>query len=151
MKALRNFFMISSVLLAILVLAGGDASAIVQKSLTYSQSQLSFSHIEGYDFVSLPGCIHMGAPGEPSLPVRTLRFAIPRDTRVAGFHITALDSEEVPGTYLIYPVQEPIIFDGSPPPDFVPPDTSIYNSSEPFPGVVLTQLSLFEKIFLVFQ
>ncbi len=137
MRTLRNFLVISSVLLAIFVLAGGDVSATVQKTLTYTLSQLSFSQIEGYDFVSLPSCIHMGTPGEPALPVRTFRFAIPKDTRVAGFNITVLDSEEVEGTYLIYPAQEPIILDGSPLPDFVPPDTAIYNSSEPFPGVTL--------------
>ncbi len=136
MRALRKFFVISSAVLAISVLAGGDASAMLQKSVGYGPSQLSFSQSEGYDVVFLPGCENMGIAGAPSLPVLRMKFVIPRDMKVSGFTITGVDSVEIPGTYNLYPGQPAYPLNFSPPPGFTEPDSEIYSSSEPYPGIL---------------
>lgn len=123
--------------LGLLLLGWVGADALVSKTFSFSTADLSFSQIEGYDLVSLPDCDYMGDVGKPALPVMMLGFAIPTNNRVTGFTISGEETEEVSGSYLIFPAQELARTDGSPPPDFAPPDPSVYESSDPFPGILV--------------
>lgn len=121
----------------LLLLGWVEADALVSETFSFSTSDLSFSQIQGYDLVSLPGCMYMRDVGKPALPVMMYHFAIPTNNTVTGFTISGEETEEVSGSYLIYPAQELGPLDFSPPPEFAPPDPSVYESSQPFPGILV--------------
>ncbi len=64
--------------------------------MNFTTSQLDFSTINGYDFVSMPNTLFMMSPGYPSLPRKTLIFAIPAGSRVEAVEASVSDSTTVP-------------------------------------------------------
>ncbi len=113
----------------------GEGWGSLSKSMSFPPEGLTFSQENGYDVVSLKGCeFSTDSIGGPELPARIVSFVIPQDTRVDSVRILYSDSSELPGKYWIYPLQPSLPTDGSDPPPFVPPDTSIYSSSSPYPG-----------------
>ncbi len=128
-------FTYRSILLLTLILMGGSSKLsngsedVLKESLTFSRSELVFSKLKGYDQVFLAGCDLTANVGEPQLPVRLVNLVIPDGARVEEVEILATESEELPGSYLLYPVQPPQILSKAGPIPFVEPKSQIYSSS----------------------
>jgi len=88
-----------------------------------------------YDEVSLKGC-HMSTsePGNPQLPSKAIRLLIPFDARVIKLSATNVSTQQIPGSFFMYPCQSPRPMDGSEPPPFVAPNPAVYNGIAPYPA-----------------
>ncbi|MCK4257074.1 T9SS type A sorting domain-containing protein [candidate division WOR-3 bacterium] len=126
MKRLFAFFII--VFLYPYLTTAGELTA----SLSFDKTQLSFSVLQGYDVVELDGCDFTYEVGKPMLPIKILHLLLPPGAEVTGYQVTYVDSEYLPKEYLIYPVQPNIPFPETPL-EFIPPDSSTYSSSSPYP------------------
>ncbi len=102
---------------------------VLKGSLRFSKSELKFSKQKGYDQVTLSGCDLTAKPGEPQLPVYIANLVIPDGMRVEGVEVLSTEGEDLPGNYLLYPVQPPQILSKGEPTPFVQPKPTIYNSS----------------------
>jgi hypothetical protein len=92
---------------------------------------------DGYDVALVGGCDLMHRVGQPQLPVKYIKIAIPRGTRAAAIHATYANAIEIPGEYSIRPAQPPVPTSASSiPARWAEPDASIYSSSEPYPGTL---------------
>ncbi len=111
--------------------------ATLTKTFTYSVDDLSLSldTDQVYDVVDLPGAVKIGEEGHPNLPYYTYQFIIPNNMDVSSVQITSSNSTCVDSTAFIYPTQQPIpLLIGATPPQFISPDTAIYNSANAYPG-----------------
>ncbi len=86
------------------------------------------------DLLQVPGAALHAAPGQPLLPERAFRLAVPPGHRVVGVRLTQVRTEIVPGTYGIAPAQPPVPLSARVTPAPVAPDPNIYNSDEAFPA-----------------
>lgn len=100
-------------------------------TLDYSLSNLNFQMLNGYYRISGREFTCVDEPGRPELPSVLLHYIIPAATRVDSLLINELDAFEVPGQFLVYPTQLPVV--PGQPAQWIPPDTTIYNSSELYP------------------
>ncbi len=126
--------LIALFILATIVIGFGPtpgSGEMLKESLTFSKSDLKFSKLKGYDQVTLLGCDLTAKVGEPQLPVYLANLAIPNGARVEEVEILATESEDLSGSYLIYPVQPPQILSQSKDKTipFVEPKSAIYSSA----------------------
>ncbi len=111
---MRTFSCRSTILfiLALIGVAFGaspGSGEVLKESLTFSKSDLRFNKLNGYDQVFLARCDLTAKPGEPQLPVYIANLALPEGKEVVGVEILATEGEDLPGSYLLYPVQPPQI------------------------------------------
>lgn len=139
---MKRTILLSACLLAIAI----SSFAQYDGSKSYSQSDLIIDTIQGYDLVSLENCIFTDDIGAPQLPVLTVKYLIPVNAEVTGITINNQTHEIISGSYNIYPVQEEYLPNGMGPPDFVEPDSAIYSSSDPYPGV---QIEIIDDGFMM--
>ncbi len=87
------------------------------------------------DVLSLPEGYWLGTPGEPRLPTRTLRIALPAGMRAVGARLLSSVSLELDGAYDVAPAQPPLRM-GDRAADYppVPPDPAVYGQSDPYPA-----------------
>ncbi len=105
----------------------------ITKTFTYNQNEISINKINEYDVVSLPGCLNTYEEGNPLLPIGIYTVCIPSNATVTNIKIINKQSTELPGEYLIYPVQPGIPLNLTGPITFQVPNPVIYNSAEPYP------------------
>ena len=124
--------------LAALALLPATALAMPSCSVTFSGNDLSFSEFvhdnDTFDVAGLSGASPLLDPaGFPSLPAKRFYVLIPQDRRCASLNITNLDTASLSGGYYVLPCQLPKLTNGGPPPPFVEPDSSAYNSTSLYP------------------
>ncbi|MEA1874813.1 MAG: hypothetical protein U9N51_10370 [Bacteroidota bacterium] len=73
-------------------------------NIEFSQRDLNFSTLDGYDVVSLNNASYTEIVGAPQLPVVTKRFVIPANENFVDLIITGSNSIQLNGNYNIYPV-----------------------------------------------
>lgn len=122
---------LSTVLSVALLMSFPDTISV---QMNFTTSQLVFSTINGFDFVSMPNTLFMMSPGYPSLPRKTLIFAIPAGSRVEAVEASVSDSTTVPGTFSIYPTQPQIPISQEDSTAFTPPDSIVYSLITPWPS-----------------
>ena len=92
----------------------------------------------GHHRVMMDGLESFGNPGEPLLPVRSVRVLIPYNSEVKEVRVLPGRKTILDGSYYIEPAQMPVHFSPQEPiePFTEPtlPDKRIYNSSSPFPA-----------------
>lgn len=106
----------------------------VRYTATFSANALSFGELCGYDTVSLEDADYLNRPGQPMLPVQTLRIALPPGMAATGIEVIATDSVDIAGQHNIFPAQPPRRV--SEPPSaggFLPPNTAAYASTQAYP------------------
>jgi hypothetical protein len=113
-------------------------AGILEKEVTFDINDLSFTKIEGYDFVRLKGCVSTTVElGVPCLPKASFSILIPQGADVINIEIISLETEEIDGDYKVYPTQRPrpfikdIVF------QFAPPDEDIYAKGTPYPENII--------------
>jgi hypothetical protein len=101
----------------------------------FSQSELSFDKLMGYDMVTLQNCDFLTEFGKPMLPSKELKIALPAGMAVKSVQVMNTTEVEIPGEFLIFPAQPPLkIGDSDKNVDFIEPDKDIYSSSQPYPS-----------------
>ncbi|MCK4321178.1 hypothetical protein KAX08_01510, partial [candidate division WOR-3 bacterium] len=105
--------------------------ANVTYDLHFDPSNLNFEIRDGYDIVNIEGTSFMDDVGKPMLPVKYLNLIIPQETEADSVTVEIHNSYQVPGSYYIYPAQPPVPTGEDT--NFVPPDSSVYNSDIPYP------------------
>lgn len=116
-----------------LIMAAGVSAGTYTTDLSFSQDDLRFSSLKGYDIVALCGARWSNRPGKPRLPQVPVRIALPAGCDVADFALVAEDSMELTGDYFVWPSQPPQSLSPGRPVDFVEPLASVYTSNELYP------------------
>ncbi len=116
------------------LLCGIISSTEIDFNIEVLPSQLSLVPRDTFTMVSIGGFEYENRFGAPMLPVIFKRFCIPTNDAVVSYSVIEVDSIVILGEYLVFPVQPPEPMAGG---IFYPPDSTIYNSSNPFPEEVL--------------
>jgi len=107
----------------------------VQYVALFSQNDLSFDKLKGYDIVRLKEVGFLAEPGKPMLPSKEVKIALPSGMTVKSVSVVDAKKEEILGEYNILPSQPPLRIGVSDKDvDFVEPDKQIYTSSQPYPS-----------------
>lgn len=73
----------------------------------YHFDQPGVSSREGYQQISLAGCLPMGQVGEPTLPWQSVSLILPQGQKAVSMSVEFLDYVEMEGNYKLYPYQKP--------------------------------------------
>jgi hypothetical protein len=101
---------------------------------TFSEADLRFEEVGGYDVVSLSEGSVFSELGRPVLPEMGLRIAIPAGTEATEVKARSIDAIELEGAFDLMPGQPPLPTSQSRARLAVGPDEAVYRSSEPYPG-----------------
>lgn len=112
------------------------ANAQINDALSFSINDLEIDTVEGYLKLSMPECSHIDTIGYPELPRLEVRYVIPYDKTVSNVVLSDSIVQLLQGEYLIFPHQ-PSVRIGDAPSFFVQSDSTIYNSSLPYPRKVI--------------
>jgi hypothetical protein len=129
----------------VLLSAVPAAGTVLEHTVTFSQQDLTFSRVDGYDVITLQDCDILREVGRPQLPVKPLTLSLPGDVRILAVRVVHTESSELLQSFLPAPAQPPRILPVpgvqlplKPP---VPRDRAIYDRSEPYPAVVVEHAS----------
>ena len=112
----------------------------VSHSVEFNRSKISFTSLTAedgntYDKLLLADLSQTDEFGKPLLPVKYVKLIIPSNQDVDRVIFTNIEKREFEGEYMILPAQPGIPtsvdFQKS---AFVPPDSSVYNSDQPYPA-----------------
>ncbi|MCK5258300.1 MAG: hypothetical protein KAJ69_02175, partial [Thermoplasmatales archaeon] len=96
-----------------------------------------------YDKVILPGAPSIADPGEPCLPVKGAYILLPKNTQVSKIYVTSSEKVYLGSDFYIEPSGKPVplsMANLAKPPE---PDPSIYDSNDPFPSVLFTEVGTY--------
>ena len=124
--------------------------AVALSSMAQAQSVTKVYHFHnptvsnrnGYQQVSLEGCLPTGQVGEPTLPWQNISLILPQGQKAVSMQVELSDFVEMEGHYDLYPYQKPRPYSSD---DDIPfaKNESLYRSSAPYPaqchGAVSTQ------------
>jgi len=120
--------------IAITINVNGSDVAPVDYTISFSQAELSFSKLNGYDLIGLDDGDYFSGKGQPMLPAREIKIALPSGMRVQSVRVVDFEIEEIMGDYHILPAQPPQKTDLSEKLFFIDPIPEIYKSVAPFPS-----------------
>ena len=103
----------------------------VETVIEFSEDDLIFSRIDGYDVVevdSVRGFLD-GVEGEPYLPVVTANVLLPAGAEVVDVYTEVEEETEIGGSFMIMPTQKVVPVSSDKKPGFIPPEPKVYNSS----------------------
>jgi len=116
------------VVVPLLALAG-----TVTRTITFDRRDLRITPVNGYDVLELADFNTTLELGKPMMPEAVFNVLIPPTATVTGITAEPLASEEIPGTFRVYPVQEPVPISAKTAPRFIPADAATYSSTAPYP------------------
>jgi len=128
----------SILLLTILLIPAFLLAGTITKTFTFSENGLKIDKLNGYDLVTLPNCLHTLEIGNPLLPINLNTVCIPANATVTKVEVRSIHSVEIPGEYLIYPVQPGIPLNLAGPVVFRAPNFSVYSSKAAYPEKLVT-------------
>jgi hypothetical protein len=104
--------------------------------LQFNTQDLMFSTLNGYDLVNLNGCDDLNEVGKPQVPVEYIRIAVPTGIQIQNVYVEKIQTEQLPGQYLLYPAQQAIPTNVAQDTAglFVQPDATVYASTQPYPS-----------------
>ena len=103
----RRAFFLFFPILCLFAAYGQSMSGEITTSVSFSLSDLQFSEIGEYDALYMVDCDVTRDVSEPQLPVKLVHVALPIGAEVEGVEVVSVQSEELDGTYRLYPVQPP--------------------------------------------
>jgi hypothetical protein len=121
--------------------------ATTKKSITleYSFDLPLISKATQYDTIEMAGLESYQRDGAPIVPVRPATILIPFGKKVVGTRVVALDSVELPGTYLLAPAQKPYPFNYTGKVQQTAPDPAIYGRNTPWPEKIHEKKGTYSK------
>ncbi|HVQ01128.1 MAG TPA: C25 family cysteine peptidase [Candidatus Thermoplasmatota archaeon] len=113
----------------------GDSTQTYKLSftVTYSKNDFSFDKLQGYDVVQLKNGAFTDDVGNPMMPMKNVRVALPTNMKVTSVQVLDVQEQSLDGTYTIYPSQQPLPLNTNQN-HFTEPNTEIYESSQPYPA-----------------
>jgi hypothetical protein len=102
----------------------------------FSQFDLGFSKVAGYDLITMKGATVISELGKPVMPAKSVAIAIP--ARAVAVEFRSLGASKIPGNFYVMPGQPPILIGEK---DFQlteKSDDKIYSSNNPYPGGLAT-------------
>ncbi|MBU2626135.1 MAG: hypothetical protein KKG33_11310 [candidate division Zixibacteria bacterium] len=120
----------------VLALGISDVNAgQMQYTSEFSQSDFQLDEANGFDIVRMRQCDYLTNLGQPWLPCKVLRIALPPGLNVQSLRVVSSDEVVLPGTYSIFPAQPPLrISESTDDAVFIEPDVSVYASSDRYPS-----------------
>jgi hypothetical protein len=115
--------------------------AQISGSIKLTQNELIIQKNAEFDELLVKKFRFTDEIGSPQLPVCVESFVVPYEAIVTGISINSVIKKKIEGEFYIYPTQPPRPLDGSEPPEFVEPNTAVYNSISPYPGKVAEIIS----------
>ena len=109
---------------------------VTNKSFVFGKSKLSFEKVSEYDIIKYDDFELSQQVGAPQVPVKIVQFAMPAGKDIAGISIKNIKSEYLDGVYYLLPAQPPRILSDNRD-EFIPPDPTIYKSTELYPNKVV--------------
>ena len=112
----------------------------ISHTVNFSSKNLSFvdevaSNNITYTKIELSGFYQVSDTGKPSLPVKSIKLIVPHGQTVDNISLLNVSVETLSTNYWVFPAQQPIpTCIGCPIPEFVNPDTEIYNSVDAWPA-----------------
>ena len=120
--------------LIVLVLPLLALAGTVTKTIGFDSRDLEVAKANGYDVLKLADFVTTLELGEPMMPQATFHVLVPANATVTSIKATRLQPEEISGTFLVHPVQQPVTVSATEMPEFVEPDPEVYASSTPYPA-----------------
>ncbi|MBU1088121.1 MAG: hypothetical protein KKD05_11480 [Candidatus Omnitrophica bacterium] len=109
--------------------------------------------INNYHRVKIKGLENFAAPGEPLLPIKTIKYLIPQGKKVSNVTLGWTSKKYVYGTYFVEPAQAPARTDYAGPINPTLPNPEIYSRNTAYPEsvykVVSTQEMRGYKILII--
>jgi hypothetical protein len=122
---------------AVLAMAAFAAAATVTGELAFDGSELVLGETDGMTTVSLGRDVSAWETGAPAVPIAVAQLVVPQDMKVVAVRLDVAETETVPGTFDVYPVQPPRALSDPGPFEFLPADPKYYGSVYP-PEIVTT-------------
>lgn len=105
-------------------------------TVEFFESDLIFEKLEGYDIVHLFDGDKNVEPGNPMLPSKLVRVALPDGMTAVNVVVDKTTPLNIEGEFNIYPAQPPrkfsTIYDKDV--DFIEPNSAVYSSDKPYPS-----------------
>ncbi len=124
--------------LAIAILCAAAQAATLEHTLVFAEQNLVMEERDGYDHIRLGAHLVTDEIGSPELPLVSLQLALPAGAIVTGVSVLSSESTEIMGVHRPFPAQPPrllpvpgVELPGKP---FAQPNTSTYQSVEPYPS-----------------
>jgi hypothetical protein len=137
---MKRVSFVSFVFVALSIFSSVALAASPNFTLSFDPKDLIFEKVEGYNRVKMEGTRFSAEPGNPLLPIKFVQIAIPGDVEAESVEVISFQRQELSGTYKIYPSQPPLPLSDLPTKgkeiSFVPPNSSIYNLSSEYPGIL---------------
>ncbi len=124
-------------ILAVLFVYSTSSAGELTRVVSFSEAELSFSRVDGYDLVRVGAHPLVGEVGQPLLPIVSYRVVIPPTAEITKVEVVSTDLRQFSGQYLIHPAQQPRPISSEEAPPFVGPDETSYSSSQPYPGELI--------------
>ncbi|RKY34339.1 MAG: hypothetical protein DRP78_06700, partial [Candidatus Omnitrophota bacterium] len=99
-------------------------------------------NIGKYDRIAFPDLPNYGKPGEPAMPVKTVKYLIPFGREIESVNVVWEKKEKIKGSFVIEPAQRPIPLNYQGRIKSTLPDPLIYNSAQAFPGKLYSLVSI---------
>ena len=144
------FFMVYAAFSGLLAAnALADTGTQVRHTIEFSQHELTFDKVLGYDAVRLGDGNYLSQLGEPMLPAREIRIALPSGMAAQTVRVVVFTIQEVDGRYDILPAQRPLkVGQTTDDLELIEPNPDIYSLETPYP---LKSVELVSQIDLAGQ
>ncbi|UCB53389.1 MAG: hypothetical protein JSV10_04750, partial [Candidatus Zixiibacteriota bacterium] len=133
-----------TVFLFLLILISGfsdRAEAQVTYQVFFSENDLLFEQRDGFDLVSLRGCVRSQRTGSPDLPMRMVHLVLPHGCEVTEVSVIHAERTSLGRGFSILPVQPDARTDGSSVKEWVSPDPAVYDSDSLYPSRLVERVS----------
>lgn len=119
------------ILAAVLTVTALATAATVSGEMNFDRNRLEINERDGMSVVSLERHTSTWEAGAPSLPIAVAQLVVPQGMKVVAVRLDAVETETVPGTFDVYPVQPPRPLSTPGPFAFVAADPKHYGSLYP--------------------
>ncbi len=93
-----------------------------------------------YHRIEMNDCMSITKPGEPELPSKSVQLLLPPGEQAVSISVIYKGINDLPGEYRIYPRQKPYPISYKGEVEFTEPDPEIYDSDNPFPEKLHTEI-----------
>ena len=104
-------------------------------SVTFSPDKIQFDKTLEYDTIHLNDGSYLINAGEPMLPMKQFRYALPEGMKATDIQVVDIQQERLPGQYTVFPAQPPqqvgTILDED---TELVVDQNVYDSNEAYPS-----------------
>ena len=114
-------------------------------TLQYSFGRPTVTRVDPYDSVKIRGLSKIRRAGEPVLPVKPVTILIPHGRQLTRLEVVPGAKVTLPGRYDVEPGQRPVPLSHTGPVESTPPAPRIYNTRNPFPGVLNSEVLMQSK------